>query len=152
MFYVCNSSNFKIFCEKLLLEVGGLHLWAATFFTKSIHNKWDKTRLTTPLRSPQVVIKEVVKQTLQTLIPYSQPLGIDKTDGPQIREINHRSHSERTIQNCIQCGQEIGSVLHDLHGVDSGMLILFGLSFSLSNPFNKPSISMCFCLFTSLVI
>lgn len=131
------------FWEKLKSEVSHLHLWAAGFYFSDVPEDWVQKHLTTPLRSPQVVVKEIVKQKSIGLRMYENPLKSDKNEGPKIIEINHQSHTGGSIKECVECGREIGKVLCNLKGI---LCLSFVISLSL-----PLFLSPCACVVSELI-
>lgn len=128
--HICYSSNLKKFSERIKSKDSNLHLWAAGFSFSDVPEGWEQKHLTTPLRSPPVVLKEIMKQKSIGLRRYENPLKSDTNEGPKIIEIDHQSHTGGSIKECVECGREIGKVLYNLR---KGILCLsFLISLFLS--------------------
>ncbi|XP_025087014.1 uncharacterized protein LOC112559807 [Pomacea canaliculata] len=113
--------HFKTFCDKLLRQVSGLHLWAAScFFRDATSDDWQVEYLTRPLRSPPAVVKEVEKDRYiaehHEVMKYKERGVPDHTDGPPVIRLYHlgQSHAGRRPLDCVTCGREVASFLHSL--------------------------------------
>ncbi|XP_025103290.1 uncharacterized protein LOC112569645 [Pomacea canaliculata] len=113
-------NNFGTFCNKLLTQVPSLHLWAASCFPEHRPAGWEVKYLSTPLRSPPVVVTEVEQDLRITRFrdvdPNSQQGVPDHTDSPSVTRLYHRGlgHSGRWPGDCVTCGREVASFLHRL--------------------------------------
>ncbi|XP_025100976.1 uncharacterized protein LOC112568091 isoform X2 [Pomacea canaliculata] len=121
----CTSSlmkikNFQTLYEKLLTRVPRLHLWAASYFHQNAPAGWQVEYLTRPLRSPPTVVREVEQDEMITtdrhVLRYSERGVPDHTDGPPVRRLYHRGHSDsgRFPEDCVTCGREVASFLQSL--------------------------------------
>ncbi|XP_025111877.1 uncharacterized protein LOC112574797 [Pomacea canaliculata] len=111
------ESLFRTFCDKLLKKVPDLHLWAASCYSRHTHDKWKVKDLTRPLRCPPVVRREVEQDRAMTkdfsVLQYGDRRAPDFTDGPRLKRITHKGHGPGRPVNCVQCGREVISFLHN---------------------------------------
>ncbi|XP_025114015.1 uncharacterized protein LOC112576027 isoform X2 [Pomacea canaliculata] len=111
------QSQFRTFCDKLLKKVPGLHLWAASYYSRHKHDKWEVKDLTRPLRCPPVVRREVEQDRAMTrdltVKKYSDRGAPDFGEGPKLQRITHKGHSPGRSVNCVQCGREVISFLQN---------------------------------------
>ncbi|XP_025113056.1 uncharacterized protein LOC112575408 [Pomacea canaliculata] len=113
-------NNFHTLCDKLVTEIHGLHLWAASCFHGDAPANWQVEYLTRPLRSPPSVVREVKQDEIITrrrhVHPYSERGVPDHTDGPPVRRLYHRGqgHSGDSPLDCVTCGRVVASFLHSL--------------------------------------
>lgn len=77
--------------------------------------------MSTPLRSPQFVVKEIEKAVEIQKYHFVQDYTATKlpeTFGPHVRHIRHRSgqleHSGEWPEDCEQCGREVAGILKEL--------------------------------------
>ncbi|XP_025111916.1 uncharacterized protein LOC112574814 [Pomacea canaliculata] len=112
--------NIQTLCDKLLSRVPRLHLWAASCFHEHTPAGWQVEYLTRPLRSPPAVVREVEQDEKITkardVHPYSERRVPDHTDGPPVKRLFHRYHSDSNDKpsDCVKCGRELASFLHSL--------------------------------------
>ncbi|XP_025111917.1 uncharacterized protein LOC112574815 [Pomacea canaliculata] len=111
-------NNFQTLCDKLLIQVPRLHLWAASYFHKNAPSGWQVEHLTRPLRSPPAVVREVEQDKKiikhRDVKPYSERGVPNHTDGPPVTRLYHRGHSCHRSADCVTCGREVASFLHSL--------------------------------------
>lgn len=112
-------NRFEKFCDYLIKQVPDVCLWAATIHLSVKPKCLETFKLTTPLRSPTVVINEVgasdeIKEgrvEKYTLCQIASP-----SDGPPIKRIIHckgqLGHIGDVSHDCPQCGRGIATVLH----------------------------------------
>ncbi|XP_025113144.1 uncharacterized protein LOC112575471 [Pomacea canaliculata] len=114
------SQNFQTFCNELLSQVPGLHLWAASCFHGDAPTNWQVEYLTRPLRSPPAVVREVALDPEinhhKRVKPYSERGVPHHTDGPPVRRLYHggQSHSGDWPGECKMCGDEVSRFLKSL--------------------------------------
>lgn len=80
----------------------------------------DMVTLSTPLRSPPVVVREVMEAfEIQSGEVYGYTLSSMPVtaDGPAIMRISHHEagHSGLKPHHCIECGHQIARILKQLH-------------------------------------
>lgn len=106
----------------MIQEMPTLGLWAAAVHRRVAPRCLERVTMTTPLRSPPTVIKEV--ETAWEIIKLNL---IDKytaayfteTEGPPVKFIEHGNdqpgHDTRQPpEECEKCGREVASVLREL--------------------------------------
>ncbi|XP_025113686.1 uncharacterized protein LOC112575842 isoform X2 [Pomacea canaliculata] len=137
---------FKTLCDKLLLEVPQLHLWAASCYHGHTSAGWQLEYLTRPLRSPPAVVREVEQDEWITehraVLTYSERGVPDHTDGPPVRRVYHRGqgHSDGRPDNCVTCGREVASFLHSLRvGVTENVTTTATIATSTSGGITPPT-------------
>lgn len=110
--------HFQRFCQELLHHVPHLVLWAASCFHENTPDSWQLEVLTRPLRSPPVVVREVIQaDEFETEVKrYSERDIPAPTDGPPVKNLYHKSgkHGVKYPQDCFECGREIADFLHSL--------------------------------------
>ncbi|XP_070188705.1 uncharacterized protein [Littorina saxatilis] len=116
-------TKFESFIIKLKKKVPTLHLWCASI-RKLVNSPQDwmiQEELTTPLRSPPVVTREVSKSvgltSTKTIPPYCIRFVPAATDGPAIKWLKHSKepgHSNGQPMNCGACGEAIMELLLEL--------------------------------------
>ncbi|XP_025114340.1 uncharacterized protein LOC112576250 [Pomacea canaliculata] len=122
-------SNFQTFCNKLLTQIPGVHLWAASCYHGLAPKDWHEEYLTRPLRSPPVVVREVQKARdivkEGTVHGYSDRGVPDHTDGPSVQWLYHggEGHLPVWLGDCNMCGRQVANFLHSLREVALGQTI-----------------------------
>lgn len=122
---------FSIFCEGLLGKVSKLALWAAAIDFQLRPSCLAERKLTVPLRSPPVVVREVSRSNqIQTKQVYEYTgNGIPSpTDGPEVKRLRHAGqagHSEVRPRDCVECGHNIADILERLNLYENGTNLIF---------------------------
>lgn len=76
--------------------------------------------MTRSLRSPPVIRREIELDAtmirLGDVKPYDQDEGLEHTDGPGVKTVNHygEGHSLGLSEDCVKCGEEVARFLHSL--------------------------------------
>lgn len=120
--FVYSNSNFTQFCDMIIKEVPAVCLWAAALQHEVRPPCLLEVKLTTPLRSPPSVIREIMKaDEIQEGYVYNYTASAVPfpTDGPGVKRITHRNgqngHVEVWPRDCAECGRQIARVLKDLN-------------------------------------
>lgn len=114
------SNNFTKFCNGLMAEAPDTCMWAASSQHQFIPPCLTEVKLTTSLRSPPVITKEVMKaKHIQdgNVHNYTASDIPVLSDGPEPKRIKHRDqqgHTGHWPDNCMECGRQIARVLSDL--------------------------------------
>lgn len=106
----------------MIREVPEVVLWAASVQHGVRPGCLDEVRLTTPLRSPPVVVKEVMKaeeiSKKKSVHPYIFNSTATPVDGPPVKIIQHTKdqsgHTDTRPYNCVECGHRVAMVLEEL--------------------------------------
>nr|KAG5685618.1 hypothetical protein BaRGS_001499 [Batillaria attramentaria] len=120
--------KFDQFCSLLANRVPDLHLWAAAVERVSKVTRLTEHRLTTPVRSPPAVMREVQRSVAinDVIVPrYSSSATPAPTDGPEVRKLRHYNPGDRyqrpmsghTLdwpEKCERCGDNIADLLKEL--------------------------------------
>lgn len=122
MLLLFDSNNFTCFCDKLICQVPEVNLWAAAAKHHLRPPCLLEVKLTSPLRSPPVVVREVKGaaeiQRLNHVYDYTDSVVLAPTDGPRVKRIVHEDgksdHCGRRAENCEACGSELTRVFAEL--------------------------------------
>ena len=125
----CYSVRFSQLCQDLHSAVPNACLWAAGVWSRvSSLPGFVRTEasLKICLRSPPSVQRQVEASRYidDSNVPhYSSANWPAPTDGPAVRWLQHHGqpgHAEGGPRDCLQCGRDIGRLLHDLGVGGSG--------------------------------
>ncbi|XP_070209680.1 uncharacterized protein [Littorina saxatilis] len=114
---------FELFINELHPKIPSLSFWCASVHKLISRPSWMCERqLTTPLRCPPTVTKEVAKSRVMkesSGIPsYSSTPAPAATEGPPVRWLPHKGgqdgHSRCTAMNCNACGDAVVQLLKEL--------------------------------------
>ncbi|XP_070209681.1 uncharacterized protein [Littorina saxatilis] len=119
---VTSSRAFERFINTLHPKIPSLSVWCASVHKLESLPFWMCERqLTTPLRCPPTVTKEVAKskEMKGSGIPsYSSTPAPAATEGPPVRWLPHKGgqdgHSKGTAMNCNACGDAVVQLLKEL--------------------------------------
>lgn len=114
-----SNYGFDHFCKKLLDQVPGLHLWAATVQRVIRPRCLTEYVLTAPLRCPPVVEKEVSKsqEMGKSVVKYGNRPSPAPTDGPHVKWLKHKKQKEHKAgppEKCERCGKEVAQILQTI--------------------------------------
>lgn len=125
---IYNSDNFTDFCSQIMQSVPEMRLWAAAVEHREIPSFFSVVTLTAPLRSPPVVIREVMKSAQihsGVIKGYNDTEVPAPTDGPTVKIIRHyrsdqSGHNGDRPDECVMCGHHLANVLTELHVGQTG--------------------------------
>lgn len=131
---MCSSDLFKCFCDKLMIALPDVNIWAAGMQTVNVDGM-ETVIFNIPLRSPPVVIREVTRAIEREgkCSNYRPGAFPSPTDGPPIKYISHKEgqpnlpdelrHTGRWPRNCRRCGHDLAGILRELNVGHLGMLM-----------------------------
>lgn len=116
-----NRKLFMRFCDNLLQSVPTMYVWCASMQQDVRPLCLEEVKMTTPLRSPPVVIRkltETYKIKYEEVPDYTFHDVPVPTEGPTIRRIVHADtlgHTGEWPNDCVKCGYEVARVLTELN-------------------------------------
>nr|KAG5701949.1 hypothetical protein BaRGS_034531 [Batillaria attramentaria] len=121
------GSVYNTLIDDLASSVNRLCLWAATVSHANTPQGLQLVRMTLPLRSAPVVLREVEKGIVEAggeISSYTSSGTLPPSDGPRVISLRHHGedHAGRWPVDCYECGLEVAKVLKDLHVGDSAGL------------------------------
>ncbi|XP_025113062.1 uncharacterized protein LOC112575412 isoform X2 [Pomacea canaliculata] len=103
---------------ELLGRVPGLHLWAASYFSKTPSDDWPEEYLTRPFRSPPAVVMQVEQDEKFrfNVKPYTQEELLKENN--DLETVHHPPQGYPALYpgNCETCGCQVATILRRLRG------------------------------------
>lgn len=127
----CCRKRFTQFCDTLIRNKPRVYLWGASMHHNIRPYCLEEVKLTIPLRSPPVVVREVMKadeMKTHKVHEYTDREVHVSTDGPTIRRIKHQEgqsgHKGILPRDCEECGHHVAHVLAELNVGQTGTSIM----------------------------
>ena len=126
--HTCYSEFFPDLCDALHRAAPNTCLWGAGVFRLFSPRPCvrEVDWLTTPLRCPPSVHREVARSDAiggHVIPAYRQEAWPSPTEGPDVHWLQHDGqpdHGGDEPEDCLQCGLEVGHLLHHLRDGQSG--------------------------------
>lgn len=116
------SDTFERFCKALIDKEPWIVLWAAAVQHAIRPRCLEEVKLTIPLRSPPVVVKEIMKaeeiQGKKSVDRYDTSYVPAAADGPEVKLLRHSEgkdgHIGQRPYNCVKCGHDVAKFLTEI--------------------------------------